>query len=265
MRTQLYIFILMVFALSSCEKVINLDLNDASPQIVVEAELVAGVNDVSAILSFTSSYYKVEEQEPVSEAMVSIMNEEGDITILEYEGEGIYTAMDYTAEEGKQYTLTVDLDDNIYQSTVKVPSSASLDSLSYRFLDGMFGQEGGYLVFLHFQDNPGEENFYRAFYDLNGEAQRSTDDVYILDDKFTNGSTIEIPLFVDTFEEGDTVDVSFYSIDPETYDYILTLNTIIGNGQPSAAPANPNSNFSNGALGYFAAYNGVEERIIIGE
>ncbi len=264
MKNIIYL-ILAILIFSNCEKVIDLDLNDASPQIVVEAELIEGVHDFTVSLSYTRSYYKNDEQKEINNASVSLTNSVGNVTDLSYLGNGIYGVNDYEAMEGEEYTLTVELDGQSYESTVEVPSKARLDSLSYEYFDGMFGQEGGYVVFMHFQDNPSEENYYRAFYDLNGEPQRKTSDVYILDDKFTNGSTIDIPLIVDIFEVGDTIDLSFYSIDPQTYDYILTLNTIIGNGQPSAAPANPNSNFSNGALGYLAAYNGEEMRIVIGE
>ena len=84
-----------------------------------------------------------------------------------------------------------------------------------------------------------------------------------IDDENTNGNYIDIPLFIRSFEIGDTIDLSLLNIDEKSYDYLLTLNTIIGNGQPSAAPANPNSNFSNGALGYFAIYNGETKQIII--
>lgn len=264
MKNIIYL-VLVILIFSNCEKVIDLDLNDASPQIVVESEIIEGINDFKVILSYTSSYYKKEEQEEISNASVTISSSSGNVTDLEYLGAGVYGTDAYEAKEGEEYTLTIDVNGQIYESSVVVPSKARLDSLSYEFFGGMFGQEGGYAVFMHFQDNPSEANYYRALYDLNGEPQRKSSDVYIIDDKFTNGSAIDIPLFVDLFEEGDTIDLSFYSIDPQTYDYILTLNTIIGNGQPSAAPANPNSNFSNGALGYFAAYNGEERRIIIGE
>jgi hypothetical protein len=44
-------------------------------------------------------------------------------------------------------------------------------------------------------------------------------------------------------------------MDAGVYDYFNTLSEILtSDANTSAAPANPNSNFNNGALGYFAAY-----------
>jgi hypothetical protein len=52
---------------------------------------------------------------------------------------------------------------------------------------------------------------------------------------------------------GDYVTVALQSIDKGVYEYFRTLNQANNSGQ-SATPANPVSNFSNGALGYFSAY-----------
>lgn len=247
----------------SCEKVIDIDLNDANPQLVVEAELFSGTKDFTVKLSKTSSFFKVEEQEFVADAIVQLIKEGSEPVTLDYLNKGIYIIKDYVAEEDKMYTLSIDLNGVNYTSTTKMPAKVIVDSLTTEFNPGMFGSEDGYLVFMHYQDDPDVPNYYRALFDLNGEPQRSSRDIYILDDNFTNGSNITIPLFIRTFQEGDTIDLSFLSLDDKSYNYFLTLNSIIGNGQPSAAPANPNSNFTNNALGYFAIYNGDTQRIII--
>jgi hypothetical protein len=261
---QLYILVFAAIFFTSCEKVIDIDLNDSNPQIVVEAELFKGVNDFKVKLSYTSSFFKEEEQDVIESAVVSLTRNGGETVNVPYVGEGIYIYEDFEAEENESFTLDVDANGVNYSSTASMPAPAKLDSAVARAnTGGPFGPGEGFIVFMYWKDDASVSNFYRAIYSLNGEEQRSREDVFIFDDSFTDGNQTEIPLFVRTFEEGDTVDLKFLSIDPKAYDYFLTLNTIIGNGQPSAAPANPNSNFSNGALGYFAVYNGDEERIII--
>lgn len=261
MRIIIVVFIIGVL-FGACEKVIDIDLNTANPNIVVESELFRGINDFKVQLSYTSSFFKDEEQEPVDNATVTLIEEGGESTVVEYVEEGLYVVEAYEAKNDKVYTLSIDLDGVNYSSTAAMPPFVPLDSLRQDEVMGPFG-DGGKVVFMHWKDDPDQENFYRVIYALNDTIRRSRADVFIFDDSFTNGNTTEIPLFVRSFEEGDTVDVQFLSIDPKAYDYLLTLNTIIGNGQPSAAPANPNTNFTNGALGYFAVYNGDEERIII--
>jgi hypothetical protein len=44
-------------------------------------------------------------------------------------------------------------------------------------------------------------------------------------------------------------------VDKNVYDYFFTLSGVTGNnGFQTATPANPVSNISNGALGYFSAH-----------
>ncbi len=259
----IFFFISAGLLVLSCEKVIEIDLNTANANIVVESELFNGEQDFDVKLSFTSSFFKKEEQEFISNAIVSLSEEGGTPVEAVYIDSGLYRINDYLASDDKVYTLSIDHDGVNYSSTAAMPPAVALDSLRHDEVSGPFGGGEGQVVFMHWTDNAEQENFYRVLYALNDTIRRSRSDVFIFDDGFTNGNVAEIPLFVRSFEVGDTVDIQFLSIDPKAYDYLLTLNTIIGNGQPSAAPANPNSNFTNGALGYFAIYNGDNERIII--
>jgi hypothetical protein len=54
------------------------------------------------------------------------------------------------------------------------------------------------------------------------------------------------------------------TIDKATYDYFYTLRDVLSSDQAatSLAPANPNTNLTNGSLGYFSAYT-VDTKTII--
>ncbi len=75
----------------------------------------------------------------------------------------------------------------------------------------------------------------------------------------------------ETFSVNDTITVELLSINEETYIYYKTLINIVGGntgggpaGQLSGpTPANPESNLSNGAMGYFSAYTVSTDTIII--
>jgi hypothetical protein len=68
------------------------------------------------------------------------------------------------------------------------------------------------------------------------------------------------------FQKTDTLIVELQSIDKATYDYFTTLESISGNVmEQTASPANPISNFNNGALGYFSAYSFDRKIVIIKE
>jgi hypothetical protein len=63
---------------------------------------------------------------------------------------------------------------------------------------------------------------------------------------------------------GDTIIVELLSIDKAAYDYFNTLKDILSSDRSptSLSPANPNTNVSNGALGYFAAFT-IDTKTIV--
>ncbi len=266
MRYSLLSLIVILFALSACEKVIDIELDDAEPRIVIQGEIWEGTNDVSINIKETRSFYTQEEQNIITDAMVTLYDQDMNAVTLEHQSNGDYTSSNYTATVGQNYTLEVNVGDKTYQAVSQMPTPVALDSLTSEFVPGMFGQEGGYLVFMYYQDDPNVNNYYRAFSWKNGEELNSAGDLWLNDSNFTNGNYITIPLFTQTFALGDTVDIRFTTIDSSAYDYFVTLAGIAGQGGGNnAAPANPNSNFDNGALGYFGAFNGSELRIIVEE
>jgi hypothetical protein len=119
-----------------------------------------------------------------------------------------------------------------------------------------------------FTDPPGTLNWYRfealtrtvAADSLNGRR------FILFSDKYSNGlqTTFRIRVARDVLA-GDTVTVRLHSIDKSTYDYYKTVNDILGSDRSplSIAPANPNTNLTNGSLGYFAAFSTDSMKVIL--
>jgi hypothetical protein len=66
----------------------------------------------------------------------------------------------------------------------------------------------------------------------------------------------------------DTAIVELLTLDKSTYDYYSTLSNVLTEGDTGppmmmTTPANPNSNLSNGALGYFGAFAVRSDSIVI--
>ncbi|HKZ66576.1 MAG TPA: hypothetical protein VJ111_09490, partial [Chitinophagaceae bacterium] len=55
-------------------------------------------------------------------------------------------------------------------------------------------------------------------------------------------------------KSGDTVKLDMLCIDPAVYKYWYSVNQSATGNSQSASPANPVSNISGGALGYFSAH-----------
>ena len=78
-----------------------------------------------------------------------------------------------------------------------------------------------------------------------------------------NGNMIFMSWEDEPFFPQDTVVVELQTLDKSTYDYYLTLNSLAGGLFGASNPANPKTNLSNDALGYFGAYTVSRDTIVI--
>jgi hypothetical protein len=81
--------------------------------------------------------------------------------------------------------------------------------------------------------------------------------MYLYDGDWSDGNYFDYRYFREVFEFSDTAEVALRSINRDTFTYYFTLMDIIAGENsegPYGIPANPTTNLSNGALGYFATY-----------
>lgn len=77
----------------------------------------------------------------------------------------------------------------------------------------------------------------------------------------TNGKVKELNISADgDIVKGDTLQLDLQSIDQPIWNYYNTLNNS-ANSTQTAAPANPETNLTYPALGYFSAYS-VRSKVI---
>ncbi|HLZ89224.1 MAG TPA: DUF4249 family protein, partial [Puia sp.] len=108
----------------------------------------------------------------------------------------------------------------------------------------------------NFQDPPGIPNYYRFEEHINGAL--FTKDLFVFDDRLSDGRYIQYNLRTDSsyLTQGDLLQVDMYCVDKNDYTYFFQLNrsTSTGTFNTDASPANPSTNISNGAYGYFSAH-----------
>ncbi len=249
---SLWIVLLAVLGLVSCEKVIDVDLNSADPRIVIEATLDDS-RECVVRLSRTVDFDQKNIFPPVSGAFITLSDGTGKVDSLREEGNGYYHAITvFDAYYGKTFTLTVSVEGKVYLASSTMPPPIEIDSLSFETMS--FGETSTEVVNVHFQDPEGIKNYYRFVetYDL-FEPQKY---IFITDDRLQDGQSITASLFSpDTVSRsGMLVRVMLHCIDEGVYEYLRTAAMITGReGESSASPANPVSNFSGGVLGYFSA------------
>jgi hypothetical protein len=249
-----------------CQKVINVDLNNAEPRIVIEGLINDRRGPYSVSITKSGSYFNQPVLPAVSDAEVTITDNTGASDSLREIAPGIYLTSRTRGIPGRTYTLKV-LSENIeYMGTSSMLNHVDIDSLTLvksdiqRIdFDGNNQNEINYEIHCFFKD-PGEKNFYRIKVFKNDSI--NTQSYRLYDDQYTNGEETE--LRVSGAEAGSTYRIELQSIDQSTYGYYRTLADLIySNPIFGSTPANPNTNLSNGALGYFGVAAVSSKTIVI--
>lgn len=247
------------FSFAACEEEIDLPLKDAEPKIVIEGNIYDTGDPWLVLVQETTPFKEPVPFKGLADAIVTITdgNNHTDTLLpassLGIEIDGVYGLLGLNTVVGQTYTLRVYVKGQLYESTSTVFPATPIDSL-YAMNDGF--NDGLRLTF-DYTDPTGVLNYYKADIMVNGAPYSSNE---LTDDKFTDGikKTVMFRDF-DDLKTGDTVDVYFKSIDFNVYQYFYTLSE--NTSFVSAAPSNPISNISNGALGYFNASSVTKRRM----
>jgi hypothetical protein len=251
---------------SGCEKVINVDLNEAAPRIVIEGLITDGMGPYIVTISKSGSYFNQPVLPPVSGAMVIITDNSGIIDTVKETTPGIYITSKTIGIPGLTYTLKVISEGQEYDGTSTIHSHVKIDSLtlvkntSSGIGLGGDNQDRSHVEIHCFFKDPPEKNFYRIRTIKNDSI--NTQNYRLYDDQYTNGEETE--LRVANASAGDTFRIELMSLDEQTYGYYRTLADLLHtNPVFGSTPANPNTNLSNGALGYFGACAVSSKTIIV--
>jgi hypothetical protein len=247
-------FIIML-VLQGCEKVIDVDLNVSEPVVVIEGNLSWKHTSLKVKISTTGSYFDSGGSEPVEGAAVFLETAAGVRMEVKDEGEDNYRLDRVPLKGGSPYKLIAEVDGYEYSAVSVLNPSVKIDSLSGEFYKEARFFDGGFRIQLFFMDPAGQKNYYRVKVYKNGALFNSADDLIVFDDGVLDGKSVQVRLRGQTFAAGDTARVELLSICKNAWEYFNTLREMASLNPGSPSPANPVTNFTNGALGYFSAWS----------
>ena len=247
----------------SCQKVIDVDLNESNPQTVIEANYSAEDSTVSVRITKTSSYFNSDASQTIDNAVVTIRDANGVSTDVPFYESGLFILENYAPQFNTEYALFVQINEETFSATCEMRSPILIDDITYEFFPSIFGAEAGYAPFLNYQDPADQTDFHLVTLGVNSEEWLELTDYLQQDDALVNGNYVERPLFGRSlFELGDTVHMHFRTVDEKIYSYFgQAISNASGAG--SSAPGNPDSNWENGALGFFSAYSSSRKSVVI--
>ena len=240
------LLIALALTLVSCEDLIDIDLNKANPKIVIEADLNNLSSDQVIWLSETVDFDSPVASQPVIGAAVVVKDSQGREFIFEDQGDGAYRRKNFKPKEELTYHLIVDVKGQVFLSSTKMTSFVSIDSLAIK--EETIFNDIYYSVVLKFEDTKDVPNYYKYDISVNGSSFKFAS---TFSDKFNDGLYVShnIADRDNSLALGDSVIVRRQCVAKEVYTYWNQVQML---NPGSAAPANPTSNISNGALGFFS-------------
>ncbi len=212
----------------SCTDVIDVELTDAPPRLVIEASMdwqkgTTG-NEQVIKLSLSTPYFDNLIETPVTGAMVKVINEadQSEIQFTDLNN-GNYSTDDFVPVMGQSYTLMVSYEEEIYLASETMTPVSEISNVFQSTENGF--DKDALEVNIEFLDPQGIENFYLAKFQRQGDPFQTLID---LKDEFTDGNkmTIFYEKLEDEdtgeteFEPGDVVDISLLGLSEPYYNYI---------------------------------------------
>jgi Domain of unknown function (DUF4249) len=271
---------LLTLLLSSCQDVIDVDLNKTTPRLVVDAWLTNQPGAQVIKLRLTTPYLDNNPAPRVPGATVTIADNEGNsYTFTDANNDGDYQwepdSTETFGKVGNTYTLTIVHNEQTYQSASRMNPTTVVGSISYEKREARLGREEGYWATLNANDLPEVGNCYWIKTYKNGKYLSQASEINTAYDafRFKNsglnnqpfGQPIAEGINPNAIENeapyalGDQIRVEIWSITEEAFDFLSQAQNEMTNGGLFATiPSNTEGNIRNVteasdevALGFF--------------
>lgn len=263
---NIFLIIISLFLVISCEREIDLNLEDQSGNIVIEANVTDQAGPYTVRITKSVSFTQSNTYPGIENAQVTLSDNLGQTENLQHIGNGIYQASSFQGQSGRTYTLKVQTDGKEYTSQSKMPEAVEFQGLEQDSF--MVAGETSYTLLPIFVDPPALGNRYLFTYSVNDHPKKYFSE---FSDNVNNGAPNQRPLILPNDDEdgdvkvkvGDKITVKMQCIDDAVYTFYSALLQLSGGGGGGVTPTNPPSNISNGALGYFSAHTVSVKTIVI--
>lgn len=217
---------------TSCEEVIDLDLDQYEKRVVIDANIFVGETDYNKIRMYYSAPFYATEYEYISTATIVIKDLNSNLEFpFQYTENGYYENDNFNPSKNNEYELNIAYNNKIYKSFSKVTEAPIIENIEQINNAGFSGKD--YEIRFYYQDDPNEENYY-----LKQETDPEETKFSVGNDQFTNGNLVYELYFGKEDQLGDTIRFSLAKIDKAYYNY---LNKMFSNAASSGNPfATPN-------------------------
>ncbi|MBG6132529.1 hypothetical protein IWQ47_003754 [Aquimarina sp. EL_43] len=239
------IIFLFTIIFTSCEDVIDVDVQTAPARLTIEASLdwekgTTG-NNQTIKLSTSTAYFDTTSNTSVTGASVKVTNNSSGVEfIFTDQNNGEYTTTEFVPVLNQSYTLEVIYNGENYSATETLMPVVDIKEVNQSTENGF--DDEVLEVNLIFDDPVDEDNYYLFRFKEEGDLLSEFED---LDDEFVNGNEInwyyekeeDTNTNTQEFTSGDIVNIDLYGISEGYYNYIrILIEQSEGVGLFSATP-----------------------------
>jgi hypothetical protein len=252
------VIILGLLILTSCQDVIDVELNEAEERLVIEASIIKlkGLPGSNQRIRITKTRGFFEDSlKTVNNASVRVTRDNGEVFNFQHDSAGYYFNDQFQTSLMEKYYLNIEVDDEVYTAEETFMPVVPIDSISQRNDAGFSGEETELKAY--YKDPAGESNYYLFTFFVNFIDFPTTE---IYDDEFTDGNTIFALYQEEDLEAGDEVVIQNFGLSEQFYEYMNVLLSQVGSiggpfqTQPAVVRGNivNETNPENFPYGYFS-------------
>lgn len=268
MKFRIILFSLLSLVIVSCQEKITIDIPNAEPLLVVEGEVTTELDSSFVKLSLSSNYYSSDPYPIVKNAVVNVNN----VPFVYNETLRIYKpAPGFIGTKNTSYNLNISYNNKTYTAQTTLEPMFRVDSIFQTWKGPELGgaiPAGWSISYAGFDDRPQVKYTYFVSGVFSDSLQQDSFNI----DKITFDNSLtpinepyafELPF--SRFESGKIFLAIFRSIDKNMFNFINAYNNSNPDipGPFQSPPANLPTNLTNGAVGYFAAYDVVRKRYTV--
>ncbi|MFZ0596729.1 MAG: DUF4249 domain-containing protein [Flavobacterium sp.] len=252
--TLFSLFFVLLF--SSCSNIVELDLQEGDPKIIIDAEIIweKGTDGSQQSIKITrmAPYYNAEVPK-VSGAQVRVENSNGNVFTFNESEPGLYVCTNFVPEINMDYKLFVQVDGQSLTATEKLISVPPIDKIEQELMPDITGPD--YIVVSFYYKDPADQvNYYLTDYksDLSPFPEYGSSS-----DEFVNGNEINQKFGDTDLKPGKIMEITHRGISKNFYNYINLILEAASANPFGAVPGNIRGNIvnttdaNNFALGYF--------------
>lgn len=276
MKKIIYLMLVSLALSFSCEEVVILDIDELDDRIVIEGLITNQRQQAFVKVTRSRDFYAEGPAARVTDAIVVVQVNAGEVVEFFHNPDNLPALEGYyfplgglEGRVGNAYDLRVELNGVRYEASEMMPPVSQIDSLTTKFNEDEFEDPAVpgryYEVLLNAQEPQDREDQYLfKFYRNDTLVRDFPTDIYVAEDELLGGNIAELEI-AGYYAVGDVSRVEMYSLTREAFVYYSDLSNLLNGdgGMFSPPPANPRSNISNGALGYFQVSAIDVEQIIV--